>query len=441
MVMASQTCLASDFKTTPYWWDAAPPESSLDTPVPGRADVVVIGSGYCGLSAAIELAQAGMSVAVLEAGELGVGASTRSGGMVTGGQKFVVSGALKNYPQERAQRILEDAKASLEHLEALIGQHSLAADYVKSGRLIAAHTPRHYRHLERWADILSRHTDAIVSLVPRKHLREEIGGSCYFGGLLIENYGGLHPAKYHQSLRRVAVRCGITLCSHAAVNRIDRLGVEFRIGCSRGSIRAKFVIVATNGYSHDALPFLRRRIIPVASYIIASEPLSPALTRVLSPKGRMFSDTRRNLYYFRLSPDGTRVVFGARPAGRELDESSAAPRMFRLVCKVWPQLAHARITHCWRGNVGMTFDHVPHMGAHEGVHYAAGCNGSGVAMMTFLGCQTALKILGRQNRPCAFESDNFPQRLYYHGRPWFVPVVAAYHRVRDRVDRRVMRRP
>ena len=135
------TCLAAGFKTTPYWWEAARPEATPQLPLPERVDVAIVGSGYCGLSAAIELSAAGRSVVVLDAGELGIGASTRSGGMVTGGQKFVVSGALKSHTPARRQRILEDAKASLDHIEELIARHCLDADYVRCGRLLAAHTP------------------------------------------------------------------------------------------------------------------------------------------------------------------------------------------------------------------------------------------------------------------------------------------------------------
>lgn len=432
--MTGSACLADNFKTTPYWWEAAPPEAGAGQTLPEEADVAIVGSGYCGLSAAIELAGNGLNVAVLEAGDLGMGASTRSGGMVTGGQKFVVSGAIAGYGAEQARRILEDARASLEHIETLIERHGLDADYVRCGRLIAAYTPRHYTRLERWADLLRRHTDATVSLVPRDRLTEEIGGDYYHGGLLIEDYGGLHPAKYHRALRERARETGAGLHGHAEVRRIDRDAGGFVVRTARGDVRAREVFVATNGYTGGVVPYLERRVIPVASYIIATEPLPDELTRQLSPRRRMFSDTKRDLFYFRLSPDGTRVLFGARPSARALLEHEAAGRSFALACAVWPALRDYRVTHCWTGNVGMTVDHTPHMGVHEGAHYAVGCNGSGVAMMTYLGHQTALRILGRQNRPCAFEGLPFPADPVRLARPWIVPAAAGYYRLRDWVD-------
>jgi gamma-glutamylputrescine oxidase len=174
--MLATACLAADFKSTPYWWEAAPPEATGSLELPVRADVVIVGSGYCGLSAAAELAKVGRTVVVLDAGPLGIGASTRSGGMVTGGQKFVVSGALAGHPREKQKRMLEDAKASLDHIEQQISQNNLDADYQRCGRLVAAVTPWHYGRLETWAELLDAHAPGTTQLVPRNKLSGEIGG-------------------------------------------------------------------------------------------------------------------------------------------------------------------------------------------------------------------------------------------------------------------------
>jgi gamma-glutamylputrescine oxidase len=424
-------------KTTPYWWEAAGPQSTPEAPLPERVDVAIVGSGYCGLSAAIELSAAGRSVVVLDAGELGIGASTRSGGMVTGGQKFVVSGALKSHGPARQQRILEDAKASLDHIEELIQRHSLEADYVRCGRLILAWTPGHYARLQGWAKLLETYAPGTIELVPRAQLRNEIGGERFYGGLLVKNYGGLHPAKYHRALRNLAHSSGANLVSSTPVIRIERRDGDHLVVTKRGRIAARSVFVATNGYTADAVPFLKSRVIGAASYIIATEPLPSDLARKLSPRGRMFSDTRASLCYFRLSPDGTRVIFGGRATARELDEKRAAAGLCGKMCEIWPELAGVGISHCWRGNFGMTYDHIPHMGTHDGVHYAVGCNGSGVTMMTYLGHQTALKILGRQNRPCAFDVDEFPKVPLAWARSWTVPTVTSYYLVRDWIEDRL----
>lgn len=433
----STNVLTDDFKDTPYWWEAAAPEDASSEPVPEDADVLIVGSGYTGLCCALELAEAGLKPVVVDAGPLGAGASTRSGAMVTGGQKFVVSGAIRALDPQRQARILEDAGESLQMVEERVRKYQLDAEYVRYGRLILAHVPSHAARLEHWAGLLRRHAGSTVSFLPRAALREEIGGSRYHAGLLIEDYGGLHPAKYHRALRDAARSHGATLVSHARVLGITRDGDRFLVRTARGTVRAREVVMGTNGYTDGAVPYLRRRMVSVTAYVMATEALPPSMAEAMVPRRRMMSDTQRDLYWMRLSPDGTRLIFGARPRIFETDHRTAARDLHRMACGVWPELRSVRIAFCWTGFVGMTADHIPHMGVHEGIHYAVGCNGSGVAMMSYLGYQTARKLLGRQNRPCAFDSDAFPSPPLYNGKPWFVPIVASWYRLRDGVDRAI----
>jgi gamma-glutamylputrescine oxidase len=430
---ARDSVLAPTFQERPYWWVDAPPETSLHD-LPPEAEVAIVGGGYCGLCCALELAEHGISATVLEANELGFGASTRNGGLATGGQKFVVSGATHGMPPAQRTRILEDAKESLTVLEARINAYRLDADYVRSGRVILAHVPKHYRRLERWAGQLRSEAGSDVALIPRADLPAEIGGSRYHGGLLIRDYGGLQPAKYHRALREAARARGVGLYSHTTVSAIERAGGGFRVKTDRGALQSRHVFVATNGYTGRLVPYFLRRIIPVASYLIATEPLPNGLADRISPKGRMFSDTKRDLYYFRLSPDNLRVVFGSRPGVFDTNLTDAARILHRQMCSVWPELNDVRVEYSWNGLVGMCMDRIPHMGQYEGIHYALGCNGSGVAMMSYLGYQMALKIAGRQSRPCAFDNRSFPEPPAYRGTPWFVPVVAAWYRARDAMD-------
>lgn len=426
--------ITEDFKPQPYWWDAALPQDTRDAELPRQIDFLIVGAGYCGLCCALELAEYDASVAVIDADNLGSGASTRSGGMVTGGQKFVVSGAIRGVTQEKTAQMLAAARDSLTVFGQRIEKYGLDAMYQRTGRIILAATSRHYQKLEKWAELLREQTNADTSLLQGDGLRAEVPGSRYAGGLLIPEYGGVHPAKYHQALRRAAAAKGVTLHSHAAATSIKPEGGGFRVDTRRGTIRARQVFVATNAYADGLLPFLRRRVIPVSSYIIATEPLSREAMDHYFPKRRMLSDTRKDLAYFRPSPDGTRILYGARPNLCDTDERTAAGQLHDQMCRIWPEAADLRVSHCWTGNVGMTVDRLPHTGTIDGIHYATACNGSGVAMMSYLGTQSARKMLGMNDHCIAFENLKFVAAPMYNGYPWFVPVAASWYRAKDALD-------
>lgn len=435
---ADPDILAPGFTTNPYWWDAAPPESARE-PLPEAADVVVVGSGYCGLSAAAELARNGVDVVVVDAAELGAGASTRSGGMVSSGQKLVIGGAIKGVDAARMERLLEDSLASFEHLKTLIRERSLDADLAVTGRYFGAHVPRHYDRLCRQGALLAKHTGVTVHAIPKAEQHRITATDFYHGGIVIDDYGGLHPAKYHRALRTLARIEGAKLFSHAPVLDVTGEGAAKLVRTGRGVIRARNVFYGTNGYSTTATPYLKRRVIPVCSYQIATEPLPAALMDRINPGRRMITDSKRELIYTRPSPDGTRVIFGGRPGAFGMSEEEAAPRLYVTMTRIWPELAAYRLTHCWSGYVGMTFDKIAHMGSHDGLHHAVGCNGNGVALMTYLGHQSALKLLGHQNRACAFDDPAFPANPLYNGRPWFLPIVSGWYHLQDVVDRQMAR--
>lgn len=430
--------LAPNFTTNPYWWDAAPPETARD-PLPERTDVLVVGSGYCGLSAAAELARNGVDVTVVDAEELGAGASTRSGGMVSSGQKLVIGGAIKGVDAARMERLLEDSLSSYEHLKTLIQDQGLDADLAVLGRFFGAHVPRHYDRLRRHGELLARHTGVTVHEIPKVRQHEITRTDFYHGGIVIDDYGGLHPAKYHRALRRLAESHGARLRSHAPVLKVGapENGLH-AVETGRGTIHARHVFFGTNGYSDKASGFLHKRIVGVKSYQIATEPLPPELMAAINPGRRMITDSKRELIYSRPSPDGTRILFGSRPGMFDLPESEAAPRLHALMLRVWPQLDGYKVTHCWSGKVGMTADKIAHMGRRGGVDFAVGCNGNGVALMTYLGHQSALKILGQQNRKSAFDDPNFPEIPVplYDGRPWFLPIVSGWYHLQDALARR-----
>ncbi len=425
--------LTDDFRPAPLWWDEAP-LARADAAVPSACDVVVIGAGYCGLSAARVLAGCGKSVVVLEAEDPGYGASTRNHGHVAGAGKLPAD-LEERYGPERARLIKEDARLAAEHLRQLLRDEISDVDYVQNGRFVGAHSRGAFAQLVKKGEAWRRDMGLTVSVVPEEEQRSEIGSDFYFGGVTLAEGGALHPAKLYRGMRNLAEAAGAVLCGRSAVSSITRQGAGFVTVSARGTIRSEHVVVATNAYASPATPYLQRRLVPVTAYMIATEPLPPDLARELLPRNRTGGDTKRALYAFRRSPDGNRIVFAGRAKFADIDEAQSSRILHGFMCRVWPQLRPYRISHGWKGLVGFTFDFMPHMGEYDGIHYAAGCQGAGVALMTYLGRQIGLKILGRQERPSGFDGLRFPTLPAYRGRPWFLPAVGGYYTFRDGLDR------
>jgi glycine/D-amino acid oxidase-like deaminating enzyme len=389
------------------------------------------------LSAALELSRCGIDAVVFEKGALGEGASTRNGGAVSGGvnigKGFGGKGA--DAAPERAALMLSDGYDAFALVERLINEEAIDCAWQKCGRFQGAWTPRHFAYQQSRVPGLNDNAQSGAYTVPRERQREEIASDYYYGGMVVERSASLHPALYYKGLLEACRRRGIAVCADAAVEGIARAGAGWQVTTSRGAVRAGDVVIATNGYTGALTPRLKRRIVPIASHIIATEELPDDLARSLIPKSRTLSDTKRVLCYYRMSPDGKRMVFGGRARFTQVDPLLSARVLHGYMTERFPQLRGARITHGWTGNTAFTLDALPHMGEDEGLHYALGCNGSGIAMMTYLGHQTARKIARATNYACAFDSPEFPDHPLYNGNPWFLPLIGGYYRLRDRLDR------
>src|SRR5262249_60095236 len=280
--MSAPDIFAPGFKSAPYWWEAAPPSGAPPSDVPDRADVAIVGAGYCGLSAALELRRHGLSVAGLEASRIGHAASSLNGGMVSGSLKSSHQELAHPFGADRANALLEEGARCLPFLEELIAREGLACHYRRTGRFVGAHCPAAYAALDTKVKTIATLTGAGAWLVPREQQRAEIGSDYYFGGMVAEASGGLHPALYHRALGEAAARAGATIVEQAEATAITPRAVSTR----RGTIQAREVFVATNGYTGTVTPWLRRRLIPLGSYIIATEPLPPETIGRLIPRGR-----------------------------------------------------------------------------------------------------------------------------------------------------------
>ena len=427
----------TDFKPTPFWWEAYRPTIGDRVEVPRAARVAIVGGGYAGLSTALGLSKQGVDAVVFEKGALGEGASTRNGGAVSGGVNVgkSFSGKSAKVDPQRAAQMLSDAYDAFALVERLIDEEAIGCFWQKRGRFVGAWTPKHFAYQQSRLASLNDNAQSGAYMVPRERQRDEIASDYYYGGMVVERSASLHPALYYKGLLDACRRRGVAVCANAAVEGIARNGNGWRVATGRGATEAGDVVIATNGYTGALTPSLRRRIVPIASHIIATEELPDELACSLVPNGRTLSDTKRVLCYYRMSPDGRRMVFGGRARFTQVDPLLSARVLHGYMTDRFPQLKGVKITHGWTGNTAFTLDALPHMGEDEGLHYALGCNGSGIAMMTYLGYQTARKIARAANYACAFDSPEFPDHKLYSGNPWFLPAIGSYYRLRDRLDR------
>jgi glycine/D-amino acid oxidase-like deaminating enzyme len=428
-----------DFTPTPYWWEAYRPGFGDLAEVPREVRVAIVGGGYAGLSAALELARNGIDAVVLEANELGFGASTRNGGAVSGGVNVGKSftGKTIGVDRDQVEGMLSDASDAFALIDRLIAEESIDCSWEKPGRFVGAWTRKHFQGQAERLALLNSAAQSGAYMVPRERQREEIASDYYYGGMVVARSGKLHPALYYKGLLEACRRRNVAVCAKAGVTRISRLGLGWRVETVRGTVSAGDVVVATNGYTGRLTPALRRRVVPIASHIIATEELPADLAGSLIPNRRTLSDTKRVLCYYRMSPDGRRMVFGGRARFTQVDAKVSAPILYGYMVDRFPQLRGTRITHAWTGNVAFTLDALPHMGRRDGLHYCLGCNGSGIAMMTYLGWQTARKIAKIANYACSFDREEFPDHPFYSGNTWMLPMVGGWYRLRDRLDRLV----
>jgi glycine/D-amino acid oxidase-like deaminating enzyme len=430
----SASLYTEDYKNAPYWWDDAPrPNLGDNIALPATADLLVIGAGYTGLSAALETARGGRSTVVVDAEDAGWGCSSRNGGQVSTSIKPTLDDLAAKYGRALALEMRLEGHRALDHIESFIRAEGLRVDWARVGRFHAAHNPRRYEMLAGSIDSGPKELRTDAYMVPRAEQHKEIGSDRYFGGAVMPHHAALHPGKYANALIALVRQAGGTIVPHCKVTGLNREADGFTVVTSRGRIRAREVIVATNGYTGAVTPWQQRRVIPIGSYIIATESLDPALAKELVPNTRTLSDTRRLVFYYRLSPDRKSMLFGGRVAYMENDPRVSAPRLHDHMTRIFPQLRATRVSHSWVGFVAYTFDTLPHIGSHEGLHYAMGYCGSGVSLATYYGMRLGQKVLGKQEGKTPFDDCTFQTRPLYTGTPWFLAPSIMWYRILDRL--------
>jgi len=411
------------------WTETSPLPRFPAVPLPSSTDVAIIGGGYTGLAAARALARRGTDVTVLERYTLGWGASSRNGGFVLPGYKPEMEELDRRLGSARASRMLELTLEAIRFLENLIVEEPIACDFVRCGAVTLAAKPGHLPALQESGRFLRNRLGYETELLGPEEVSQEIGSARYHGALVDPGGRALQPAKYVRGLAAAAERAGARLVEQAEVTRVRRVKGGFEVRTSQGTVQAREVLAATNGYTPSALGALRRRVIPIGSYQIATAPLDPALARQLVPRGRVFSDTKNLLYYFRLSPDG-RMVFGGRATFTPTGIKRSAAILAAGMREVFPQLSEAKAEYAWSGKVAYPMDHLPHAGRLGGIHYAMGYCGHGVALATYLGTRMGDVLAGAGDIP-DLGTSRFRAIPLFTGVPWFLPFVGGYYRTRD----------
>jgi len=418
--------------TDPYWWEAAPPRHLPELPVSGTCDVAIIGAGYAGLSAAIVLARAGRSVQVFDKQRPGEGASSRNGGMASGNLKTSFGKMIETLGLEEAVRLYGEGKVAREALTDFLTTEKIECDFQPVGRFVGAIRPSHFEAQAKEADILNKHLGINAEMIPKSEQHREIGSDLYHGGMLRPDIAGIHPARLYDGLLEVALKAGVTVHGETAVNGHNRVRDGFLIKTGHGPVTAKQLIVTTNGYTDNADRWLRRRLIPVASRMIATEPLPPETMARLMPKNRMLGETRKLFHYFRPSPDGTRILIGGREGGWGGSENDIANGLKRDLAEIFPELASVAISHTWFGFVAFNMDFLPRLFEKDGVHYATGFCGSGVVWAWWIGSKLGFRLIGDANADTHFAARPPSALPFYTGTPWFLPAALIWYGLQDR---------
>ncbi|HEY2457781.1 MAG TPA: FAD-binding oxidoreductase, partial [Candidatus Acidoferrum sp.] len=362
----------------------------------------------------------------------------RNGGMVLTGMKLDVPTLIGRYGREVVQRMYAASLESIDLVEGIVKSGGISCDFSRSGHLEVACKKAHFDGYAESAARIRKEFNHELRIVPKGELRGEVGSDVYFGGMVDETSAGLNPAQYVTGLAKAAQRHGACLFEHTRVLNVQRRAGAgnrgFLVETARGNVTAKEVLLASGAYTTDATPALRKKIIPIGSYIIATEVLRPELARELSPRNRMIYDSKHFLYYYRLTPDN-RMLFGGRAAFFPESENTvrqSAEMLRRGMVDVYPQLRDAKVEFVWGGTLDFAFDVMPHAGKIEDMYFAVGFAGHGVAAATWMGTKLATVICGERD-------DNPFAKIAFPGAPiglrsgntWALPLAGAYYKVLD----------
>lgn len=426
-------------KLDSYWNDSVPALALDAHDLPPQVDVAIVGGGFTGLSAALALARRGASVVVLEAGAtVAPEASGRNGGHVNNGLAVDYAELAARVGVERARGWYHAYDDAVDTVARIVRDEGIACDFQRNGKLKLATRAHQMDALRRSAErLVADGVDSDVEILDAAQVRAEVQSDCFHGGLLYKRSGQMHMGRFAQGLALAAQRQGVQIHTGTCVQRIERVrGQVHRLHTTRGTVQASQVLLATGASRHGGygtFGWLRRRIVPVGSFIVTTEPLGAERASALLARRRTYVTVANIHHYFRLTPDH-RLVFGgrARFAVSSPQQDAASGEILRTgLARTFPQLGQVRLDYCWGGLVDMTQDRLPHAGERDGLFYSMGYSGHGTQMSVHMGERMAAVMAGDASANPWRDRDwnGIPGHF---GPPWFLPAVGFYYQLKDR---------
>lgn len=415
---------------------AAPEPRVLSASV--TADVAIVGGGYTGLSAALRAVERGLRPIVVEAGEIGYGASGRNGGVVSTKYRASLSDIAKAHGLETARRMGRLSHEAMDCVERHVAELRIeGAAFAMTGNLRCAHNPRALARLVAEVET-SRRTfgDDSLRVLDADETEAETGSRAFVGGVLSTHAGVIHPLNYALGLAAAVRAGGGEIYERSPVVAIRRLADGSELRTEHGRVKATRLVLATNGYSDltAATRPLRGAVIPFRSAMVATEPLPQEIFAQLMRSGRSYSETRRMMRWFRRV--GDRLLFGGRGAFGKADSERAFGALEAAMKRIFPQVADSTVSHRWSGLVAMTLDSLPQIGLLDPrTAFSVGYNGAGVAMASLLGRRALDIVLGDRPDLALMHRDRPEPIPFYFLREPAVRTVAGWYQFLDRIGR------
>lgn len=422
-------------KLESFWQATAPAfTGAAGGDLPASADVVVIGGGFTGISAALSLARSGVSVVVLEAGEVMSQASGRNGGHCNTGVAQNFSALVESQGVEQATRYYRAFAGAVDYVQGLVASEQIDCDFRRCGKLKLASKASHLPSLVAACEMMKRHVDPDVEVLSREEVAREIDSPDFHGGLLQRHGGQMHMGKFGVGLANAAARVGAKIYPQTAVTGLTRLnGHRHQVITARGTITAEKVLMATGCSNVGPFEWFQRRIIPVGSFVVVTEPLEERVLQRMLPGDRTYVTSLNLGNYMRTNAD-RRLVFGGRARfaiSSPTSDAKSGDVLKAGMQKMFPNLGNVGIDYCWGGLVDMTADRLPHAGEQDGVFYSLGYSGHGTQMSVWMG-RVMADLLTEKANDNPWQRSSWPAVPGYFGKPWFLPVAGLYYKAKDR---------